>query len=250
MPVTCANAVPQMCSPKKSADRVVHPCRHLGFSRWFVDIPRPTRGRNGDIHRSCTGRTGGPGYPDRREAPAGHRDGPADRRPHRSGARRRPPARSRSASAAGPGRLRALPLPQRRTLVGLGWLAFAVSCALWVPTVPRPTSTTSDPSLDVGRRTSSELVTTIAAGARAGPAGVPRRGPRGPALGSTARTLLVVVTVLPVVVFGGGLDSLVGATYAAASLASPAADLAALRLTPPAPGRNRSTDPPGRGGPA
>jgi hypothetical protein len=35
----------------------------------------------------------------------------------------------------------------------------------------------------------------------------------------TARSVLILVTVLPVVVFGGGLDGLVDATYVAASLA-------------------------------
>jgi hypothetical protein len=32
--------------------------------------------------------------------------------------------------------LRVLAVPQRGTLLGLAWLAFAVSCVLWVPSVP------------------------------------------------------------------------------------------------------------------
>jgi hypothetical protein len=113
--------------------------------------------------------------------------------------------------------LRALPLPQRRTLVGLGWLAFAVSCALWVPTVPHHLDDV-DPSLTWAANLPQLVTTVLLAHALAQRAFLADDRTARRWL-QTARTLLVLVTVAPAVVFGGGLDSLVGATYAAASAA-------------------------------
>lgn len=113
--------------------------------------------------------------------------------------------------------LRALPLPQRGTLVGLGWLSFAVSCALWVPTVPRHLDAV-DPSLTWAANLPQLVTTIVLAHALAQRAFLAEDRAARRWL-QTARTLLVLVTVLPVVVFGGGLDALVGATYAAASVA-------------------------------
>ncbi len=113
--------------------------------------------------------------------------------------------------------LRALPCPQRGTLLGLGWLAFAVSCALWIPSVPAHLDDV-DPSLTWAANLPQLVTTIVLAHALAQQAlAAEDLGARRWLL--TARTLLVVVTVLPAVVFGGGLDGLVGATYVAASLA-------------------------------
>jgi hypothetical protein len=113
--------------------------------------------------------------------------------------------------------LRALGCPQRRTLLGLAWLAFAVSCALWVPSVPAHLDDV-DPSLTWSANLPQLLTTIMLAHALAQQALVAEDTSARRWL-LTARSLLVVVTVLPVVVFGGGLDRLVGATYVAASLA-------------------------------
>jgi hypothetical protein len=113
--------------------------------------------------------------------------------------------------------LRALPVPQRGTLLGVGVLALVVSCALWIPSVPTHIDDV-DPSLTWAANL-PQLVTTILIAhalsqqALLGGDGRARRWLR------TARDVLVVVTVLPALVFGGGLDSLVGTTYAVATLA-------------------------------
>jgi hypothetical protein len=113
--------------------------------------------------------------------------------------------------------LRALTCPQRGTLVGLAWLAFAASCVLWVPSVPAHLDDV-DQSLTWAANLPQLVTTIVLAHALAQLALLADdAGARRWLL--TARTLLVVVTLLPVVVFGGGLDGLVGATYVAASLA-------------------------------
>ena len=113
--------------------------------------------------------------------------------------------------------LRALPGPHRSTLLGLAWLAFAVSCALWVPSVPAHLDDV-DPSLTWAADLPQLVTTIVLAHALAQHTLVAEDFAARRWL-LTARTLLVVVTVLPAIVFGGGLDNLVGATYVAASLA-------------------------------
>jgi hypothetical protein len=113
--------------------------------------------------------------------------------------------------------LRALAVPQRRTLLGLAWLAFAVSCVLWIPAVPAHLDDL-DPSLTWSANL-PQLVTTIVLAHALAQQALLAEDPSARRWLLTARSLLVVVTVLPVVVFGGGLDGLVGATYVAASLA-------------------------------
>jgi hypothetical protein len=113
--------------------------------------------------------------------------------------------------------LRTLTCPQRGTLLGLAWLAFAVSCALWVPSVPTHLDDV-DPSLTWSADLPQLVTTIVLAHALAQQALVAEDTSARRWL-LTARSLLIVVTVLPVVVFGGGLDSVVGATYVAASLA-------------------------------
>ena len=115
------------------------------------------------------------------------------------------------------GGLRALALPQRTTLLGLAWLSFAVSCVLWIPSVPTHLDDI-DPSLTWSVNLPQLATTILLTHALAQQALLAEDSPARRWL-LTARTLLVVVTVLPVVVFGGGLDGLVGATYVAASLA-------------------------------
>jgi hypothetical protein len=113
--------------------------------------------------------------------------------------------------------LRALPVPQRRTLLGLAWLAFAVSCVLWIPAVPHHLDDV-DPSLTWSANL-PQLVTTIALAHALAQQALLATDTSARRWLLTTRTLLILVTVLPVVVFGGGLDGLVGATYVAASLA-------------------------------
>jgi hypothetical protein len=113
--------------------------------------------------------------------------------------------------------LRALSCPQRGTLLGLAWLAFVVSCGLWIPSVPAHLDDV-DPSLTWAANLPQLVTTVVLAHALAQLALLAEDSPARRWL-LTARTLLVVVTLLPVVVFGGGLDGLVGATYVAASLA-------------------------------
>jgi hypothetical protein len=113
--------------------------------------------------------------------------------------------------------LRVLDVPQRGTLLGLAWLAFVVSCVLWVPSVPARLDDL-DPSLTWSANLPQLLTTIVLAHCLAEQALLADdRRARGWLL--TARSVLVLVTVLPVIVFGGGLDGLVGATYVAASLA-------------------------------
>jgi hypothetical protein len=113
--------------------------------------------------------------------------------------------------------LRSLPVPQRRTLVGLGALAMATSCALWIPSVPRHLNDV-DPSLTWAANLPQLVTTIVLAHALSQQALLAEdAGARRWLL--TARTVLIVVTLLPAIVFGGGLDGLVGTTYAAASLA-------------------------------
>jgi hypothetical protein len=113
--------------------------------------------------------------------------------------------------------LRGLGVPQRGTLLGLGWLAFVVSCVLWVPSVPTRLDDI-DQSLTWAANLPQLVTTIVLAHALAQQALLAGdRRARGWLL--TSRSVLILVTVLPVVVFGGGLDGLVGATYVAASLA-------------------------------
>jgi hypothetical protein len=113
--------------------------------------------------------------------------------------------------------LRALALPQRRTLVGLGVLALVTSCALWVPSVPAHLDDV-DPSLTWAANL-PQLVTTVVLAHALAQQALLAEDPGARRWLLTARAVLVAVTLLPAVVFGGGLDHLVGATYAAASLA-------------------------------
>jgi hypothetical protein len=113
--------------------------------------------------------------------------------------------------------LRVLPVPQRRTLLGLGALALVTSCALWIPSVPAHLDDV-DPSLTWAANL-PQLVTTIALAHALGQQALLAHDTGARRWLLTARAVLIVVTVLPAVVFGGGLDGLVGATYAAASLA-------------------------------
>ncbi len=113
--------------------------------------------------------------------------------------------------------LRALPVPQRRTLLGLGALALVTSCALWVPSVPEHLDDV-DPSLTWAANL-PQLVTTIVLAHALGQQALLAGDLRARRWLLTARTVLIVVTVLPTIVFGGGLDALAGTTYAAASLA-------------------------------
>jgi hypothetical protein len=113
--------------------------------------------------------------------------------------------------------LRVLAVPQRRALLGLAWVAFAVSCVLWVPTVPTHLDDV-DPSLTWSANLPQLATTILLAHALAQRALLAEDSSARRWL-LTARSLLVAVTVLPVIVFGGGLEGLVGATYGAASLA-------------------------------
>jgi hypothetical protein len=113
--------------------------------------------------------------------------------------------------------LRALPVSQRSTLLGLAGLAFVVSCVLWVPTAATGLDD-ADPSLTWAADLPQLATTILLAHALAQQALVAgdrhaRRWLR------TSRDALVLVTLLPVIVFGGGLDPLVGTTYAVATLA-------------------------------
>jgi hypothetical protein len=113
--------------------------------------------------------------------------------------------------------LRALAVPQRGTMLGLAWLAFAVSCVLWIPSAPTRLDDV-DPSLTWAANLPQLVTTIVLAHALAQHALLADdRRARGWLL--TSRSVLILVTLLPVVVFGGGLDGLVGATYVAASLA-------------------------------
>lgn len=113
--------------------------------------------------------------------------------------------------------LRALPVPQRGTLVTLGVLALLTSCVLWVPSVPHRLDDV-DPSLTWAANL-PQLVTTIVLAHALAQAAFLAGDTRARRWLLTARTVLILVTVLPAVVFGGSLHGLVGATYAAASLA-------------------------------
>lgn len=113
--------------------------------------------------------------------------------------------------------LRALPLPQRRTLLGFAGVALVVSCVLWVPSVPARLDD-ADPALTWAANL-PQLVTTILIAHALAQQALLAGDRRARRWLRTSRDVLVLVTVLPVVVFGGGLDSLVGATYAAATLA-------------------------------
>jgi hypothetical protein len=113
--------------------------------------------------------------------------------------------------------LRLLPLPQRGTLLGLAALALVVSCVLWVPSVPTRLDDV-DQSLTWAANLPQLATTIVLAHGLAHAAFLAGdRKARGWLL--TARALLVVVTLLPVVVFGGGLDSLIGLTFLVATLA-------------------------------
>jgi hypothetical protein len=113
--------------------------------------------------------------------------------------------------------LRLLPVPQRGSLLGLAGLALVVSCVLWVPSVPTRLDDI-DQSLTWAANLPQLATTIVLAHALAQAAFLAGdRKARGWLL--TARALLVVVTLLPVVVFGGGLDSLVGLTFFVATLA-------------------------------
>jgi hypothetical protein len=113
--------------------------------------------------------------------------------------------------------LRVLPVPQRRTLLWLGGLALVTSCALWIPSVPAHLDDV-DPSLTWAANL-PQLVTTIVLAHALGQQALLAHDAGARRWLLTARAVLIAVTVLPAVVFGGGLDALVGATYAAASLA-------------------------------
>jgi hypothetical protein len=113
--------------------------------------------------------------------------------------------------------LRALPVPQRGTLLGCAGVALVVSCVLWVPSVPTRLDDI-DRSLTWAANL-PQLVTTILIAHALAQQALLARDTRARRWLRTARDVLVVVTVLPVVVFGGGLDALVGTTYAVATLA-------------------------------
>jgi hypothetical protein len=102
-------------------------------------------------------------------------------------------------------------------MLGLGGLALATSCALWIPSVPGHLDDV-DPSLTWAANLPQLVTTIVLAHTLARQALLADDLPARRWL-LTARAVLIVVTVLPTIVFGGGLDALVGATYAAASLA-------------------------------
>jgi hypothetical protein len=112
--------------------------------------------------------------------------------------------------------LTSLPVPQRRSLRTLAWVSLAVSVVVWFPAA-RDSLNVTDLALAWAAGL-PELVTLILlAHALAQVAGLAGDQPARSWL-RTARTLLVVVAVLPPVVLGGGVASLDGALGVVGSL--------------------------------
>jgi hypothetical protein len=109
-----------------------------------------------------------------------------------------------------------LPVPQRTSLQTLGSVSLAVSVGVWFPGL-RASLNVTDDSL-AWAASIPELLTVIvlvhalAQAARLGSDQHARRWLQ------TARALMIVVLVLPPVVLGGGMESLVGALAIAGSL--------------------------------
>jgi hypothetical protein len=109
-----------------------------------------------------------------------------------------------------------LPLPQRPTLQRLATLALVVSVPVWVPAV-RDRLNLTDASL-AWAASIPELLTVIVLAHCLARAAGEAGDPRARRWLQTARTLMLVVALLPPVVLGGALDSLVGAATLVGSL--------------------------------
>lgn len=108
-------------------------------------------------------------------------------------------------------------LPRRGLALGTATLAALIAVALWFPQV-RDALADADPAL--GWAASLPQLAALAVIALALSRTADRAGDSGPGGWLLTAALLVVVTaVLPVVVFGGGLDALEAPAYAAAALA-------------------------------
>jgi hypothetical protein len=112
--------------------------------------------------------------------------------------------------------LSALQLPRGDLLVRLATLALLVAVPVWVPMV-RDRLNITDPSL-AWAASIPELLTVIVLAISLAGAATEAGDPDAARWLRTARTLMIVVALLPPVVLGGGLDSLAGAATVVGSL--------------------------------
>lgn len=113
--------------------------------------------------------------------------------------------------------VRRLAVPQRGSLLAAAGLALLVSAAVWLPIV-NDRLQAQDPSLSWAANLPQVATAVLLAHALAQQAFLAEdRKARRWLL--TTRTLLAVVALLPVLVFGGGLDALEAGTYVLAGLA-------------------------------
>lgn len=113
--------------------------------------------------------------------------------------------------------IRKLAVPQRGSLLAAAGLALLVSAAVWLPIV-NDRLQDQDPSLPWAANLPQVATAVLLAHALAQQAFLAEdRKARRWLL--TTRTLLAVVALLPVLVFGGGLDALEAGTYVLAGLA-------------------------------
>jgi hypothetical protein len=110
-----------------------------------------------------------------------------------------------------------LDVARRGTLLGLAALAGAVSVVLWFPAV-RSGLDAADPSLTWAVSLPEVAFVALLCHTLAGLAGGDRADPGAARWLGAARTAVIVVGVLPVLVFGAGWASLEPTTYLAATL--------------------------------